>query len=158
LIIRQKEIYDGATPSGNSAAAYNLRRLERITMNPKYGDLASSVVKRFSGEINRAPSGFSVSLIADLFEKAEPYEIIVVGDPNADDTKAMIKTINSNYIPGKVVILRPDEEFSEIDNISGFVKGLSAIDGRATAYVCKNYSCSLPVNDIGKLENLLPVN
>jgi uncharacterized protein YyaL (SSP411 family) len=157
LIVRPKEIYDGATPSGNSVAAYNLLRLARITMNDDYEKLASCILESFANQINRAPSGFTMSLTADLFGKGPSYEIVIVGEPESNDTKAMLKAINQDFIPNKVVILRPDDKYSEIDEISEFVKSQVKLDGKATAYVCRNYSCSLPTNDIDKMLELIDV-
>ena len=81
-------------------------------------------------------------------------EVVIAGDLQADDTMDMLKALRKEFIPNKVVILRPDEE-SEITRISDYTKSLSSKEGKATAYVCRNFSCRLPVTEPGKMLELL---
>jgi hypothetical protein len=83
------------------------------------------------------------------------YEVVIVGDPLAEDTKIMLEAIRKAYSPNKVVLLRGTEKDSEITEIAEFTKGQSRIDGKATAYVCLNHVCNLPTTDVNKMLELL---
>jgi len=144
LIVRQKEIYDGATPSGNSVAAYNLLRLARIIADAEMEKISSEIFKLFSSEVKRVPSGFTMLLNAFDFLSGPSYEIVVSGKEGADDTAEMLRTINPKFIPNKIVVFRPDVKSPEITRLAAFTKDQKPIDGMATAYVCRDYSCDLP--------------
>ena len=158
LLIRQKEIYDGAIPSGNSVAMLNLLRLGRITANAQYEEKASLIQSIFSDRLKRAPSGFAQVMSALDFGIGPSHEIVIVGDPDAKDTESMLKALRKQFIPNKVVLLKPNGKASAITSIAEFTKGQSALNGKATAYVCKNYVCHFPTNDIDKMLELLKLN
>ena len=158
LLIRQKEIYDGAIPSGNSVAMLNLLRLGRITANAQYEEKASLIQSIFSDRLKKGPSGFAQVMSALDFGIGPSHEIVIVGDPNAKDTESMLKALRKQFIPNKVVLLKPIGEASAITSIAEFTKGQSALNGKATAYVCKNYICHFPTNDIDKMLELLRLN
>ena len=81
-------------------------------------------------------------------------EIVIAGDLKADDTMDMLKALRKEFIPNKVVIFRPDGD-SEITRISDYTKDLSSKGGKATAYVCRNFSCRLPVTEPKEMLGLL---
>jgi len=83
-------------------------------------------------------------------------EIVIAGDTDASDTKQMINLIHSKFLPNAVVLLHEQgQKGSAIERIIPFVKNQTAIDGKATTYVCENYVCKRPVNSVGELEDLL---
>jgi uncharacterized protein YyaL (SSP411 family) len=83
------------------------------------------------------------------------YEVVIVGNPDSDDTKAMIEAARKIYSPSKVVLLKDDGEKTKIREIADFTKGHSSLSGKATAYVCLNHICNLPTTDIDKMIELL---
>jgi uncharacterized protein YyaL (SSP411 family) len=148
LIARTKEVYDGAIPSGNSVAALNLLRLGRLTADPQLDSLAEEVISAFAGEIGPSPSAFTQMMIAVDFATGPSYEVVLAAEPDAADTKAMLRPLYSKFIPNKVVVLRPSNEQSpEIVKLAEYTNDQGSIDGRATAYVCRNYACQLPTTD-----------
>jgi uncharacterized protein YyaL (SSP411 family) len=152
LPVRTKEVYDGALPSGNSVAAYNLIRLGRISGNPEFEARAEKIVNGSSGQVRRAPQAFTMLLSAFDFALGPGCEVVVVGKPDAADTQEMIRVIRQHYIPNKVVIFRPDgPKLPDIVHFAGFVKDQKSIDGKATAYVCRRYTCDLPTTDIATM-------
>lgn len=157
LLIRQKEIYDGALPSGNSVAMTNLLRLGRITANHELEEKAARLGSTFSRDVKTSPIAYTHLMAAVDFAVGPSYEIIISGDSQADDTEAMIKTLRTCFLPNKVVLLYPREKESpEIRQLAKFISGLSrSIDGKATAYVCSDYSCNLATADINKMLELL---
>ncbi|MCK5552233.1 MAG: thioredoxin domain-containing protein, partial [Deltaproteobacteria bacterium] len=158
LLVRQKDIYDGAVPSGNSVAALNLLRLARITANTNLEEKAVKIGRAFSEAINQSPSAHTQLMLAVDFMVGPSYEVVIAGKSGAKDTKAMIGALRAHFVPNKVVLFRPTEEESpEIIRLAEYTKYQSSIDGKATAYVCLNYNCKLPTTDSGKMLELLEV-
>jgi len=158
LLVRQKEIYDGAIPSGNSLAMLNLLRLGRITANYDFEEKAARIGRAFSRNVKQSPSAYTQLMVAVDFGVGPSYEVVIAGNSQAEDTKEMLKAIRTQFIPNKVVILRPTEQESpDIDRLAEFTKSQASIDGRATAYVCLNYNCKFPTTDITKMLDLLNV-
>jgi uncharacterized protein YyaL (SSP411 family) len=159
LLIRQKEIYDGAIPSGNSIAMLNLLRLGSITANPELDDKAAKIGRAFANNVRQSPSSHAQLMVSLDFALGPTYEVVLAGDPKAEDMKEMLEAIQAIYIPNKVVILRPvDQESPEISHIAPFVKDFVSIDGKATAYVCLNYYCQLPTTDINTMRGFFNSN
>jgi uncharacterized protein len=148
LPLRQKEIYDGAIPSGNSVAMLNLLHLGRITANPELEKRAAQIGRAFP-DILKSPSSHTQLLVAVDFAAGPSYEVVIAGDSKAGDTREMLSAINREYIPNKVLILFPVEMDSpEITFIAPYIRQNKSINNKATAYICSNYNCSLPTTDI----------
>jgi uncharacterized protein YyaL (SSP411 family) len=154
ILIRKKEIYDGAIPSGNSVSMLNLIRLARITADPELERKAEAIAQAFSELVSQAPSAYTMLMSALDFAFGPSVEVVIAGDLKAEDTKNMLSALGKEFIPNKVVVFHPYEE-SEITQISDFTKNLSSRDGKATAYVCRNFSCRLPVTEPGEMMKLL---
>ncbi|MDZ7715942.1 MAG: thioredoxin domain-containing protein [Balneolaceae bacterium] len=146
LLGRTKEVYDGALPSGNSIAMLNLLRLGRITGNTDWEQKADSMNKLFSSQVSQAPTGFGQLLQALDFELGISYEVTIAGKKAASDTQKMLKTLYHSFSPNKVVVLN-DPDDSEINKLAPYTKNQAMKNGKATAYVCENYSCKAPTND-----------
>ena len=157
LILRQKEIYDGAVPSGNSVAMMNLIRLSRITGKPELETQAAAISRTFAGAVNRVPAGHAQLMIAVGFMTYPAYEIVIAGKVGADDTEEMVRAIRQQYLPNTVVLFRPPGDVSDIVNIAPFTKNLKAIGDRAAAYVCANFTCQSPTTDVDDMLKLLNV-
>jgi uncharacterized protein YyaL (SSP411 family) len=155
LLIRQKEIYDGAVPSGNSVAMLNLLRLARITSNTELEEKANQIGQAFAQQVRQSPAGYTQLLSGVDFAAGPSYEVVIAGESSGDDTKAMLHALNEHFLPSAVVILRPAGNGSSIDALTGTNQGHELIDGKATAYVCQNFMCSLPTNDVSKMLELL---
>jgi len=156
LLVRQREVEDNAIPSGNSVAMLNLLRLNRITANTDLEAKAAAISRAFAGEVKRAPSGHAELMAALDFGIGPSYEVVIAGNSQAADTKAMLRAISKQYVPNKVVILKPTEQNApEITRLAEFTKYQTSRDGKATAYVCLNYNCKLPTTEINKMLELL---
>ena len=153
LLIRNKEIYDGAIPSGNSVAALNLLRLGHITGRQGYLQKAESIGKAFSGSVNRYPPGHAHLMVALEYALHPNYEIVIAGKPRAKDTRAMLTALRKPFLPGKVVVLRPTdkEAAAEIIRMAPYTEFMVPKDGKATAYVCTNFVCKLPTTEISQM-------
>jgi len=156
LLVRRKEIYDGAVPSGNSVAMLNLLRLSRLTGDHQYEELADKIGQAFSVQVSRQPAAYAMLMATLDFGIGPAYEVVVVGDPEGKDTLEMLKALRSRFMPSKVVILVDSgEETPAILRLAEFTKNLSAIGGATTAYVCANHSCDLPTTDAARMLELL---
>ena len=154
LILRSKELYDGAVPSGNSIAMLNMIRLAKITGSSIYENEALQTINVFSRNIYSTPSAYTQALTSLDFIYGPSYEIVICGERENDDTKEMIKILNENFVPNKVVILNsPDSD--EAKSMIPFIKDKKQIQNKSTAYVCVNYTCKSPVNTVKEFEKLL---
>jgi hypothetical protein len=159
ILVRQKDTCDGAIPSGNSVSMMNLIRLARITTNPEWEEKAVAITRASARGIEQMPAAYSQMLAAVEFLQGPSCEVVIVGDPRKEDTKEMIRALRTPYVPGKVVLLRPvGDRPSEIEKIAPFTAPMNARGGRATAYVCSNFSCQDPTADIVEMLKLLRVS
>jgi uncharacterized protein len=156
LIMRQKENYDGAIPSGNSVAMLNLVRLSRLTGNHDLEEHAAALSRAFAVPVQQTPAGHTQFMIALGFLENPSYEIVIVGKAGADDTGAMLSALRHNFVPNMVVLFRPaSEDSGDVDNISPFARDLNLLHGKATAYVCTNFTCHSPTTDVNEMLRLL---
>ncbi len=152
LIVRPKELYDGAIPSGNSVQLLNLLKLARLTGRSDLEEQAAVTSKAFGGMIERSPSNFSQALIALQFAEGETVEVVVVGEREREDTREMLDYINAVYKPGKVVLFKDAAEGNSIDALAPFTKELGMVDGKTTVYICRNFACEKPINSLSDLK------
>ena len=145
VILRKKEIYDGAIPSGNSVAMMNLLRLSRMTGKSHYEQKAAQIGQAFSRDIRHAPSGFTFLLSALLFTFAKSREIIIVAGSDINANREMIKAVRSDFAPFNVILFKDEKNSQLLSKMAEFTSGMNNINGNVTAYVCENYSCSQPV-------------
>jgi len=156
LLVRRKEIYDGAIPSGNSVAMLNLLRLGRMTANSDLEEKAARIGRAFARSVNQSPAAHNQLMIALDFGVGPCHEVVIAGNAQAQDTKAMVEALRTRFLPNKIVLLNPSEQESPgIARLAEFTKNQSSIGGKATAYVCQNHNCKLPTTDINKMLELL---
>jgi uncharacterized protein YyaL (SSP411 family) len=156
LIVRKKEIYDGATPSGNGVAMLNLLKLSRLTGNPVLEEKAAATGQAFSTHIEQIPSAYTQFLVSADFAVGPSYEVVIVGERNDEGTLGMVKALQSVYAPNIVVILKAsDDPSSEIEGLAPFVKDYSTQDGSPVAYVCVSNACRQPTADVDEMISLL---
>jgi hypothetical protein len=156
LLIRPKELYDGAIPSGNSVAFMNALRLSRITGDVEMDERAHEIYRAFSGQVEAAPTAFTHFLCGLDFAVGPASEVIIAGKMEQPDTQALLKTLRISFAPNKIVVFRPaSSEQPDIETIAPYVQPYRSINGRATAYVCSNFKCSLPTNAPEQMMDLL---
>ena len=145
---RRKEVYDGAVPSGNSVALLNLLRLSLLGGDAKFKELASQVIRVFSEDVKRSPAAHTFMLVGVDFAVGPAYNVILVGDPQEDSMQRMLGALKTRYLPNMVVSMRPAGK-------TGL--GYEKIEGKATAYVCRDQTCMPPTNEPEKMLELLSV-
>ncbi len=156
LIIRSKEAYDGATPSGNSVAAYTLLRLGRMTANTRFEEIGEGVLKAFSAVLEKAPSQFSVSLMALDFLIGPSQEIVLAGDQV--ELREMLSEVRTRFLPNAILVHRPDSGAEELVALAPYLEHQTSISGKPTAYVCSNYACQQPISSSEELREKLDSN
>jgi len=155
LLVRPKEIYDGALPSGNSVAALNLLRLARLTGEARLEKKAQELLETFSDEVESFPAAHTHLMSALDFALGPSHEVVIVGEEDASDTKALFKALHSVYLPAMVTLFKPaGEEGEELARLAPFTKEMKPVDGKATAYVCTGGACKQPVCDPEKMLEL----
>jgi uncharacterized protein YyaL (SSP411 family) len=152
LLMRRKEIYDGAAPSGNSVAMLNLLRLARITGEAELEQRAEALASSFSGIVARRPEAHTMLMASLDFALSPSCEVAIAGNLEDPGARDMLRALRSRFLPSMVVILASGEEVSEI---AGFTRDLSPAEGKAAAYVCFGYRCRLPTTDPEEMLRLL---
>jgi len=154
LIIRVKDVYDGALPSGNSVAALSLLRAARLMMNQEFEQWAQKTLEAFSESLSQYPSGFAQMMIALDFALGPSREIVIAGPAKIlgevrrvsplssgkegnPEIEQILKQIFSRFIPNKVVKFQASE------------------NRKTTVNFCQNHVCQLPLTDLSKLEGIL---
>src|ERR1035437_1614392 len=153
LIANQKEIYDGAIPSGNSIMILNLLRMSKITTNAEYEEKAWMINRAFSSIISKSPSAFSQALSGFDFAFGASFEIVISSNEYDHNANVMVKEIRRNYLPAKIVILKTAS--NNLQKIAPYVSGQNPINGKATVYLCRNFSCDYPITDYKKIGEAL---
>jgi len=150
LIVKTKEYYDSAIPSGNSVMLQNLVMLSRISSEIKYEEYAHKLINSYSESVVNAPHGFSFFLNSFMYLTGENFEIIIAGDKNDYEPLNALEILNKKFIPNKVVVIHDTSQ----NPIFDYLKNYDFKNGRTAIYVCKNYNCSLPsfnINDALKV-------
>jgi uncharacterized protein YyaL (SSP411 family) len=151
LVVRPKDLYDNAVPSGNSAAADVLLRLAHLTGEPDDERWGASALRLVRDAMAGAPSGFGRALCALELYLGPVREVAIVGDPAADATRALVAEVTERrFLPNHVLAVGAPDDLPARDAVA-LLAERTQLDGRPTAYVCERFTCKLPVSDPGAL-------
>jgi uncharacterized protein YyaL (SSP411 family) len=145
LILRVKEDYDGAEPSGNSVAIMSLLRLGHMTDRKDFTAAAEKTLRLFSNRLQQTPEAVPYMLQAFEFSLEEPRRAVLAGDPS--QSVPLLHAIHSVYQPDKVVL-------GNTGPVEPFAKSLPAKDG-SVIYLCTGTACQPPTKDFDKIKELL---
>jgi uncharacterized protein YyaL (SSP411 family) len=153
LILRPKEFYDGAMPSGNSVAAMNLVRLAALTGDPALEAQAQKQLEAFPGEVKSYPAGFGFYLCALMHALGPSNEIVCAaeGDAALEPFRAFLR---EHFLPFSSVLVRRTGDESP-DALAPFIRDYRQKDGKTTYYVCANHACAAPVTNTDALAELI---
>jgi hypothetical protein len=157
LVVRPRDLWDNATPSGTSSAVLMLLRLAELTGEERYRAVADRVLQGMGEVAARAAPGFGNMLSALDFHLATPAEIAIVGTPGEADTDALLRVAAQAYLPNAVTALRRPDEDGEVEALIPLLRDRTMIGGRATAYVCERMACQMPVHEPGALAEQLGI-
>ena len=151
LVLRVKEDYDGAEPSGNSVAAMNLLRLARMTNRSEFRESAERTFAAFGTRLSHAPVAIPQMLAACEFALGEPREIVFAGERGTAAMNDLLREMHRRFVPDKVVLHADPALAAWVPGI-GEMKPQSA---PASVYVCRNYACQLPVSAPAEFAELI---
>ncbi len=149
LLLRPKEIYDGAMPSGNSVSLYNLARLWKITGEQKWQELAEKQCKFLRDSLQNYPPGYTASLQGIQFYLSAGDELVLSG-PLANQTSQMQSVIFEDFRPFAVITYNEGTLAEFIPRMTDY-----PVSEKVEAYLCRNFACREPVNNPEMLKNLL---
>jgi uncharacterized protein YyaL (SSP411 family) len=157
LIMRTKNFYDLAIPSGNSIAAYNLLRLYHISQNNDYFHKAEEIIKAASKPAVKNPFGFGQLLISmNLYLKKSPIEVIIIQEPVNNASYQMSSWLNKRFIPDGINIIIDDKlQLEKLQKYPMFLGRNTHSENEnksEVAFVCKDFTCSLPIYSVEELE------
>ena len=156
LLLRLKEDYDGAEPAANSVTVLNLLRLSQMTERQDWRRSAEATLTYFEEPLSKEPATMPALLSALAFSLSKPKQIVIAGGAGAPDTLTMLRVVHGTYLPNKILLLADGADGQQVlgKNLE-FLKEMKPIAGRATAFVCENYTCQLPTADPVKLRQQL---
>ncbi|HYV31137.1 MAG TPA: thioredoxin domain-containing protein [Candidatus Binatia bacterium] len=148
LILRIKEDYDGAEPSGNSVAILALLKLGAITDRKDFREAAEKSLRLFSTRLQQMPQALPYMLLALDFWLEEPRRVVFAGEVSSSAGQSLLRSIHGVYQPNKVVLATSGA-------VEPFAKTLPAKDGKPTVYLCTGTACQPPTHDPEKIKQLL---
>ena len=146
LIVRPREIFDGAMPSGNSAAAVLLSALWRLTAEIRWREAREKQLSFICANLKRYPAGCAFGLCALMDEIYSTRELVCAAP--GEETPDMLKTITARYAPELSVLLKTPARADVLAQAAPFTADYTPKDGKAAFYLCTNGVCQLPLTDI----------
>jgi uncharacterized protein YyaL (SSP411 family) len=156
ILFRLKEDHDGAEPSANSIAAMNLARLGRFLNKPELQNAAARIIGAFHTTLDRMAIALPQMLAALDATVTEPVQLVVAGDPAKSSTAELLRVIRKRYLPNKIVLLADGKEGQKwLEQHIEAIGQMTPVGGKSAVYVCRDFSCELPVTDPQELASLL---
>jgi hypothetical protein len=154
LFKRPRTIQDGAVPSGAASAALVLLKMAGITGNERYSQVGEKALLGVAENMASFPMGFGQWLMALDFYLGPTREVAVIGDPGDVATTALLQAICRKFRPDTIVVIRSPSDMTPISQMP-MLLNRPQLGGLATAYICRNFTCSPPVTEAAALEILL---
>jgi len=148
LVLRMKDDYDGAEPSGNAAALIDLLRLAHFTDRSEYREAAERTLRALGSKISEQAVAVPQMLVGLDYYLAPGREVVIAGPSGSNQTGEFVRHVRARFLPYTITVLVPAPFFPGAAD-------MHALDGKPTAYVCQDYACQLPVNELAKLDELL---
>jgi uncharacterized protein len=146
--VRIREQHDGAEPTGNSVAALNLLRLAELTDNQEWKKEAERIFDSVAPTLEQRPMVMPQMVAALDFSLSKPLQIVLASRPGDPDGKRLTRQVFDRFLPNKVVLyIDGGGVQKDLAELLPFVENLTMQEGRPTAYVCRDYVCSLPTTD-----------
>ncbi len=142
LLVRGKEAWDGATPSGPSVHVHNLLRLAELTGNESYRLAALRTLELYRSKLEQMPHALSRMLAAVDFAQSQPAEVVLLA-PDRAALAPFLAVLRAGFAPNRVVIAATQETRAEVAKLTALLEGRDA--KVATAWVCRAGTCKLPV-------------
>jgi len=148
LISREKEVYDGALPSGNSVAAVMLTRMGYLTGEIKYLDKAEEMYYTFYEDMKGYAVASSFFIQNLLLTENPTKEVVILGAKNEPETEKVLAALHGKFLPDVSIIAAENTE--QLSEVAPFTAAYKQIDRKTTVYVCENFACQQPTTDVGR--------
>jgi uncharacterized protein YyaL (SSP411 family) len=156
LVMRIKDDYDGAEPAGNSVAAMNLLRLSSITAREDFHKAAERTLAVFSSRLSNAPVALPYMLAACELYLGGTRQIVFAGARSAEDMQSLLRTLRSRFVPNSTVLMVDSPETrGRLAGWAPAIGNMQPVDGRPAVYVCRDFTCQLPVSEPARFSELL---
>ena len=151
LIIRPKNNYDLSIPSGNSVAAHGLLILYHITQNKQFLEIAKKIIEAQAIAAAENPFAFGYLLNVLYLYHQNPTEITIINDKNLE----LISTLQKFFLPESITVIVRHKNNLDLLSKHAFFSGKEFQDDKTSVFICKNFSCSLPLSDLAEIEKEL---
>jgi uncharacterized protein YyaL (SSP411 family) len=157
LLARTREGEDWAVPSGNSAAAALLLRLERLGACPDLDGRGRAILDAYSGSLASTPIGSPALLAALDFDLGPTREVLLAGDPGSEGFRALDREISRRLLPRTVTARKPvGPDGERVAKLLPWSAACAPVDGKAAAYICEGGTCrAKPITDPAELGKVL---
>jgi uncharacterized protein YyaL (SSP411 family) len=156
ILLRLKEDNDSAEPAASSVSALNLLRLAQIRNDGQYYERAEKTIDAFAPQIGHFASAMPQMLVALDLTLSDPRQIVIAGDRDSDETRALVTEVHRHFVPNKVLLLADGGDGQRyLEEKLEALRGMKPVDGKPAAYICENFTCKAPVMDANALSDLL---
>ena len=155
LLTRNADGYDGVEPSGNSSVVNAFLRLRAYGLAPQYFEDAQRIFRSFAPHLEQAGVSFSAMLCGLHFSLSAAKEVVISGRRGEAETELLLAELRCEYHPNIVVSFVENGKNPETEKIIPLASGRAMVNDCATAYVCQNQTCQIPVHSVDELRQLL---
>ncbi len=156
ILVRSKEVYDGAEPSGNAVAALNLLRLAAMTGKSEWREKAESTIAAFAPWLERQPSVLPAMVSAAEFSLRPPAQVVITGPADHHLTMALRHVVFEEFLPFTVLLYAGEgEQRTRLSALAPHAASMGSAGGAPTAFVCENFTCRLPAHTVEELREQL---
>jgi uncharacterized protein YyaL (SSP411 family) len=156
ILLRLKEDNDSAEPAASSISALNLLRLAQIRNDGQFYERAEKTIDAFAPQIGHFASAMPQMLVALDLTLSEPRQIVIAGERDSADTRALVAEVHRHFVPNKVLLLADGGDGQRyLEEKLEALRGMKRVGGKPAAYVCENFTCKAPVTEPAALGQLL---
>lgn len=152
VLLRLKDEYDGAEPAATSVAVLNLLVLSHLTGDAAMADRVTTTFGTLGARASMSGRSVPMMLAALSTYHAGVPQIVIAGEPDAADTRALSEVVRRHYIPTAVVVPVSEAQHAPLSRLLPWTRSLRQREGRATAFVCRDFACQTPTTSVDELD------
>jgi uncharacterized protein YyaL (SSP411 family) len=155
VLLRLKEDYDGAEPAASSVSVINLLSLSHLTASEAMAQRIERTFGAFASRAAQMGRAVPMMLSALSMYHARIPQIVIVGEQGAEDTRALRRSVHAKYLPSAVIVPVVPAHREALARTLPWIATMVSRDGRATAYVCRDFTCQAPTTSASELASQL---